>query len=48
MQTETSKQPPKKSRAHTQATENLRLLLTSLICLRFEDRRAPKEEDEDR
>lgn len=39
---------PQKSRAHTQTTENLRLLLTSLVCLLFEDRRAPKEEDEER
>ncbi len=39
---------PQKSRAHTQATENRRLLLTGLVCLVFEDRRTPKEEDEER
>ncbi len=39
---------PQKSRAHTQTTENLRLFLTRLVCLVFEDRRTPKEEDEER
>lgn len=43
------KKKKKKSRAHTQTTENLRFFsLTSLVCLLFEERRVPKEEDEER